>query len=110
MVRRTETEDKESFLEHQCYNLNPDSWLALYKDKMLGQLDANDGGIPLTEDDMDDLDRYMEQQERAWVKQEQKIQDTIGGKHVMTGSQAAANAPLVWGQGQPDGQVWGPWR
>lgn len=122
MSRRTELEDMDSFLERQCFNLNPEMWTKVYKDRILGQLDANDGGLPLTEADLDDLDSYMAQQEESWKSQhsqDQAISQVLTGKHVMSGgSPAAAKQPLVWGdiesgsvtnqQSQP--LRWGPWQ
>lgn len=121
MIRRTEMEDMDSFLERQCFNLNPEMWTKIYKDRILGQLDANDGGLPLTEADLDDLDAYMAQQEESWKRdnQEQAFQGVLSGKHTMSGaSPAAAKAPLVWGDveaGSVTNQLgkplrWGPWQ
>ena len=113
MTRRTELEDMDQFLERQCFNLNPEMWANVYKDRVLGQLDSNDGGLPLTEDDLDDLDAYMRQQEESWQRehaQNQHIDNVLSGKHTMSGSQS----PLVWSdiesgqQAQPS--KWGPWR
>lgn len=85
-------------------NLNPDQWVLIYKDRMLGNIDADDGGIPLTVDDLDELDRYMTEQEQAWKDQhnEQVFAQALTGKHTMTGAKAA---PLVWGQ-----QSWSQWH
>lgn len=109
MVRRTELEDVDNFLERQCFNLNPEGWVQFYKDRVLGNLDTNDGGLPLTEDDLDELDRYMAQQESAWrdsAASERNISNTVNGKHTMTG----AKSPLVWGDIEQTGNSWGPWK
>jgi hypothetical protein len=66
MVRREQLEDKESELERQTFNLYPQRWNELYRDQMLAEmgLPNEHGEIPLMEDDLDELDRFMEQLER----------------------------------------------
>ncbi len=54
-----------SVLEQQTFNLQPDRWTELYRDQLMASLGiANEEGeIPLTEDDLDELDRFMEKLE-----------------------------------------------
>lgn len=88
--------------------LNPEMWVRIYKDKILGDLVTPDGEgeMPVTEEDMADLDRYMEQQEQAW-KKEHEFQQIISGqtKRTMSG----ATTPLDWPQMQAEPLQWGPW-
>jgi hypothetical protein len=66
MVRREQIEDTEAMLERQTFNLFPQRWNDLYRDQLLAGVGmANeDGEIPLREDDLDELDKFMEQLER----------------------------------------------
>lgn len=98
MRRRTEMEDLDVQLERECFNLAPERWTQVYRDRILGAIDANDGGIPLTTDDLDELDSYMEERERAF-RQEQQLQQVLGTKRTMSGAQPSAQqaAPLSWG-------------
>ena len=90
-------EDLDAQLERECFNLNLDRWLLIYKDRMLGDLalSSDDEGTPLGADDLDELDRYMEEQERGYknqvAQQEQRFQDTLYGRHTMSGAQAPAD-------------------
>jgi hypothetical protein len=66
MVRREQVEDAEANLERQTFNLFPQRWSELYRDQLLAELGMpnEDGEIPLREDDLDELDKFMEQLER----------------------------------------------
>jgi hypothetical protein len=75
MNRRTHLEDMDYQLERQCFNLNPEWWKVIYKDQVVGDTGASEG-IPLTEDDLDELDRYMEEQERKYREAQQAQQST----------------------------------
>lgn len=79
MERRVSLEDKTSELEQQTYNLAPERWVDLYRDQMMAKLGiANeDGEVPLQEDDLEDLDKFMEKLERQ-------------SKFSMSGAQAPA--------------------
>ena len=63
MDRRHRLEDKNAELEQQTYNLFPDRWADLYKDKLLAELGLpnGEGEIPLQEDDLAALDKFMDQ-------------------------------------------------
>lgn len=76
LSRRIQIEDVNAELEQQTFNLAPDRWVELYRDQMLGKLGIpnEDGEIPLTEDDLDDLDKFVERLEK-------------NGKFSMTGAQ-----------------------
>lgn len=108
MNRRTQLEDMDFQLERQCFNLNPDWWKVIYKDRVIGTSGA-DEGIPLTEDDLDDLDRYMEEQERKYREFQQAqshIDNTIYGTQRMSAGgddwrDAYRQAPPL---------DWGPWQ
>ncbi len=67
MDRRHRLEDKNAELEQQTYNLFPDRWADLYKDKLLAELGLpnGEGEIPLQEDDLAALDKFMDQLERG---------------------------------------------
>jgi hypothetical protein len=95
-------EDLDFQLERETFNLAYDRWLLLYKDRVLGQVFNPDeaGEIPLDIDDLSELDRYMEEQERAYqaaASREENLQKILHGKRTMSGAQAE---PLQWG----------PWR
>jgi len=107
MNRRTQLEDIDFQLERQCFNLNPEWWKVIYKDRVLGESGVDDG-IPLTENDLDDLDRYMEEQERKYREtqsQQQQIDTKIFGTHRM--SAGADDWRDSYRQAQP--LDWGPW-
>jgi hypothetical protein len=106
MRRRTEMEDLDVQLERECFNLAPDRWTQVYRDRILGTIDADDGGIPLTADDLDNLDRYMEEQERAF-KQELQLQQVLGTKRTMSGAQSSVDNRVTQ---QATPLSWGPWK
>lgn len=67
MDRRTQLDDKKAELEHQCFNLFPERWGALYREQMLpGVPNAITSSpadeIPVT--DPNDLDAWYENLER----------------------------------------------
>ena len=110
LVRRDKLEDRADFLEELTLNLNPDMWIKRYRDQVLGQMGMpnEEGEIPLTTDDIDGLDRFMEEQEKAWIK-ERQFQKTLTGTSTMSGAQA----PGDWQQaraGQAAPLQWGPWQ
>lgn len=74
---------------------------------MLGQVYNDEDGSNLTEEDINsgELDRFMEEQEKAWAK-EQQFQQTLTGTRSMSG----AKAPLDWNALQADPVSWGPWQ
>jgi hypothetical protein len=109
MERRTEMEDADMHLERQTFNLNYDRWLLLYKDRVLAGLVDESGEIPLGIDDLADLDRYMAEQEAAYLderQREEKFQNILTGTHTMSGA-SAAPAPIDWRATQEE--QWGPW-
>lgn len=100
MVRRDKLEDLDMELERQTFNLAPDRWLLLYKDRMLGSAGDPDE-VDLEIDDLADLDRYMEERER-------EFQDALTGTHSMSG--ASAQEPIDWlSANQAEHLQWGPW-
>ena len=64
--RRTGLDDKQTELEHQCFNLFPERWGQLYRDQMLPALPTGDlgtafGGEPeLPVTDPNDLNAWYE--------------------------------------------------
>lgn len=107
LERRIEMEDTDSILERQTLNLNPDMWVKLYKDRVYNELgvpvESGENEIQLTEDDLSELDRFMERQEAAF-------QRDLAGKHTVS---AAAGAPSrdwrdVRSQAEP--LSWGEWQ
>lgn len=105
LVRRDKLEDRADFLEELTLNLNPDMWIERYRDQVLG-MPNEEGEVPLTEDDIDGLDAFMEEQERAWVK-ERQFQQTLNG----TGTMSGAQAPGDWQQARQAAPLaWGPWQ
>jgi hypothetical protein len=90
LSRRIQVEDKNSELEQQTFNLVPERWVELYRDRLLGELGLpdEDGEIQLQEDDLDELDKFM-------AKLESKA------KFSMTGAQTIKDF-------QPQ-QEWGSW-
>lgn len=86
MDRRDRIEDKNAELEQQTFNLMPERWVELYRDSLLGALGiANEEGeVPLTEDDLDDLDKFMERLEK-------------NNRFTMTGAETASDFRDEWG-------------
>lgn len=86
MDRRTRIEDKDAELEQQTFNLMPERWVELYKDQLFGALGiANEEGeVPLTEDDLDELDKFMERLEK-------------GNRFSMSGADAPQEFRKDWG-------------
>lgn len=112
MNRRTQLEDMDFQLERQCFNLNPEWWKVIYKDRVVGPTGA-DEGIPLTENDLDELDRYMEEQERKYREAQERIQSqsqqvdsAVFGTHRMNAG--ADNWSSPYNQAAP--LEWGPWQ
>lgn len=72
------------------------------------QIADGEGETDITEDDLSELDRFMEEQERSWQK-EQEFQQMIQGqaKRTMTGAQTPV---LDWRQMNTEAQQWGPWQ
>jgi hypothetical protein len=107
--RRTQMEDLDVQLERECFNLNLERWMVIYKDRILGDLSlsGDDGEVPVTVDDIDEMDRYFEEQERLFKlqagQQEQRFQDTLTGRHTMSGAQAPADWRAT------EGLPWGRW-
>jgi len=72
MDRRTQLDDMQAELEHQCFNLFPERWGSLYREQMLPGVSSSDGTpvsvssasdeIPVT--DPADLDAWYENLER----------------------------------------------
>lgn len=89
MEQRNRGEEMRAQLEHQTFNLNPERWALLYRDQMLGEMGIADenGELQLGADDLDDLDRYMDEQEA-------RFQKVLNGKHTMSANQVE---PLSWG-------------
>lgn len=84
--------------------LNPDNWVRFFRDKLLQmETPLGEGESELTEDDMSELDRFMEDQEQAW---KDSFQQTLGGTHTMSGAQA----PVDWRQMNAQPLQWGPWQ
>ena len=86
LSRRIQIEDKNAELEQQTFNLAPERWMELYRDQLLTSLGiANEEGeIPLTEDDLDELDRFMAQLESK-------------NRFSMNGSQTPSDFRSEWG-------------
>jgi hypothetical protein len=108
--RRTEIEDRDSFLERQCMNLNYDMWLQVYAKDVLGELALGDRDeVELTTDDLGDLDKYWEDQEKADQDKERRFQQALTGTRTMSGAQT----PLDWAAMNSDQATpvnWGPWQ
>lgn len=105
--RRTEIDDRDAFLERQCMNLNYELWLKIYAKDVLGDLTGGDE-VELTVDDLDDLDKFWEEQERDVQDKERQFQQALSGTRTMSGAQT----PLDWRamqQGQAEPLQWGPW-
>lgn len=107
LERRTQMEDADIRLERQCFNLNFERWMLIYKDRLLGEVGMpnDEGEIPVTVDDLEEVDRYFEEQEALFKQQaaaqEQRFQNTLHGKHTMSG------APMDWRASE--GLEWGRW-
>lgn len=98
-------EDTDSILERQTLNLNPDMWTKLYRDRVYDELGVpitSEEEIELTENDLSELDRFMDQQEAAF-------QANLLGKHTMSGADTSGQdlrsavdqaEPLSWGEWQ----------
>lgn len=67
LTNRLEAEKTDRLLEQQTLNLNPEQWVKLYRNRLLGPAGPNPNEVPLTESDLGDLDRYMEEQERRYA-------------------------------------------
>lgn len=101
LERRIKLEDTDSILERQTLNLNPDMWVRLYRNNVIGQLGVADETaepeIELTENDLDALDAFMDKQEEAFRK-------ALSGTHTMTGASnfnpAKQADPLAWSEWQ----------
>ena len=94
MERRTQITDKKAELEHQCFNLFPERWGALYRDQILppGVNSPGDTGMafggapeaPVTA--TDDLDAWYEGREAtrrmsgAETEPFERITDWMGGE------------------------------
>lgn len=83
-------EDVNAELEHQCFNLAPERWGLIYRDQLLGMAGQpnGEGEIPIGVDELDELDRYMDQEE-------DRFQRIINGRHTVSGSDQIE--PLSWG-------------
>ena len=51
MDRRNQMEDRDAEMERQTFNLNPDRWVDLYRDQILGKLGLpnEEGEVPVME-------------------------------------------------------------
>jgi hypothetical protein len=67
LVNRLEMEKTDRFLEQQTFNLNPEQWVKFYRNRVLKAVD-DPNEIALTEGDLGDLDRYMEEQEKRYAE------------------------------------------
>jgi hypothetical protein len=107
--RRTEFEDRDNLLEMQTMYLAPDNWVRFFKDRLMNELQIADGEgeVDITEEDLSELDRFMEGQEAAW-KKEQEFQQMIQGG--VTRTMSGAQVPLDWRQMNTPAQQWGPWQ
>lgn len=104
LSRRIEMEDRDSMLEIQTLNLNPEMWVKLYRDRVMGALGMPEGEeeLELTEDDLDGLDAFMDQQERDFMS-------ALGGTHSMTGADTSGNDFAArYAKAQADPLQWGP--
>jgi hypothetical protein len=103
LSRRREMEDRDSMLELQTLNLNPDMWVKLYRDRVMGALGVPTGEdeVELTEDDMDDLDAFMDQQERDFVA-------PLLGRQSMSGAEGPNDWRNRFFKAQADPLQWGP--
>jgi hypothetical protein len=99
MRRRDQQEDLDNELERQTLNLNPEQWVKLYRDRVLAGIATPDGEgeVQLTEDDLDELDRFMEEQERAF-------RENLNGRHTM-----AITTPDLHNLGAIPEDQWGAW-
>jgi hypothetical protein len=88
MDRRDRGEEVQAQLEQQCFNLAPERWAIIYREKMLGEL--GEGEIPIGADDLDELDKFMEDQEA-------RFQQALNARHT-----ASLN-------NQVEALSWGPW-
>jgi hypothetical protein len=98
MTDRMKMEENDAFLERQTLNLNYEAWTRLYRDRIMRQLGVDESGEPeieVTPDDLDELDRFMAQQEADFSS-------SLAGKHSMGGGARAFDftaqaEPLAWG-------------
>ena len=67
MDRRQQMEDVESQLMQQTFNLFPERWTELYRDEIFGYAPQEDE-IPVTENDLDQMDAFLAQQEQGALK------------------------------------------
>ena len=102
MVRRQEMDDLDAELERQCFNLAPERWVQVYKDRIEYEYEDESGETNIGIDDLDELDRFMAQQEQSY-REEQFLQQTLTGKHTMNGSQVPSEWPTDPGQ-------WSAWQ
>jgi hypothetical protein len=101
LERRIKQEDTDAMLERQTLNLNPEMWVKFYRNRVMNQLGVPDEeGVPVTEDDLDDLDAFMSQQEADFQAQ-------LTGTHTMSGGSAGGDFKSILAQGQP--LAWGEW-
>ena len=102
LERRIKMEDTDSILERQTLNLNYDMWVKLYRNRVMNQLGVGDPNeMPVTEDDLDELDAFMAQQE-------EEFQAQLNGKRTMSGAQSPNDFRSILGQTEP--LSWGPWQ
>jgi len=88
--RRQARKDRDTMLEIQCYNLFPDRWQQLYQGKIISQLAPPPPEIPVTEDDLDEIARWI---------------DNMNAPRMMSG----AECPDDLGAAEPRAE-WGEWQ
>lgn len=102
LQRRIEMEDIDAQMERQTLNLNPEQWVRLYRDRVMRQLgvatEADE--IPVTADDLDDLDAFMAQQEADFAA-------ALDGKHTTSAAPMGNDLRSILGQAEP--LSWGAW-
>lgn len=99
-------EDTDSILERQTLNLNPDMWTKLYRDRVYDELGVpitSEEEIELTENDLSELDKFMDAQEA-------QFQANLLGKHTMTGASTTPNQDLRSALDQAEPLSWGEWQ
>lgn len=102
LERRIKMEDTEAILDRQTLNLNPEMWVKLYRNRVMNQLGVGDPNeLPVTEDDLNELDAFMAQQEADF-------QAELNGKHTMSGAQSPDDFGSFFGQAEP--LQWGAWQ
>lgn len=102
-----EMEDTDSILERQTLNLNPDQWINLYRDRVYNELgvpvEKGEDEIELTEDDLSELDKFMDLQEA-------QFQAALQGRHTVGATTTEPEPEWYDVHAQADPLQWGEWQ